>query len=86
MLTGQIINNQACCVKFIIGEYEVSLACDTSCSNDGKLRRFYVKVFRDDEDVTHEILTIDEIVNIEYDDFLDILKQVKDFSNTYKVV
>jgi hypothetical protein len=47
----------AACVRIPYKAYEISIACDDSCGAFEDLRRSEIRIFKDEKDVTGEIMT-----------------------------
>jgi hypothetical protein len=76
MITGTIIGKQSCCVKFMVNGYEISLACDTSCNDDGILRRFSICIFENDSNVTSKFFGVDELFHVDSYKLIEVLNKI----------
>jgi hypothetical protein len=67
------------CFKFVIGQYEISLAADANpIPPNGDLRRTYLRVFKGHLDVTHQFLEEHQTENVQMPVLLRVIAYVED--------
>jgi len=65
------------CVKIPYKGYEISLAFDDSCQGIGRnMFRSYLRVFKDDVDVTNQFFYEDEVCGVQENDLPKVYKMI----------
>lgn len=74
-----ILFNPSVCVRFERKGYEISLSLDSSLG-EGDLRRSEIRIYKDDEDVTNQFLSLfgsdANLINGSVDNLLTIIKHI----------
>lgn len=67
------------CVKIPYRGFEISLAFDNSCGASKNYSRSYLRVYKDDEEVTSKLYDRDEVYALTGEDVKDVFARIDTF-------
>ena len=84
MIKGKILTGKypSACITFVIGKYELSIANDTSCNEDGVIRRSSMCIFDDQINVTSAFYEENEIFGVDADTVFKAMVELRALDQT----